>query len=421
MTPGSRTAFSRRQWVIAILLFFMILLNYLDRVVLSLLSPVIRKEFNLTQMDYATAVNAFLVAYGVMYFGSGLVLDRVGSRAGLGLFVCFWSIVCSLHAAISGLYSLVTYRFLLGVAEPGGWTGAVKTVSEHFAPTQRSLAAGIFTSGAGIGSLIAPPLVVWLSLHYGWRSAFLIAGIAGLVWLPLWVLSTRGARPELSAERPLPVRQVLPRILLDPRALAYTATRFFGDTTGYFFLFWLPEYLVTSKGFTLAAVGALAWIPFLWNDLGALSGGYMSGRLVQFGQGPIHARKIMMSIAALFVLAGALLQNASGVTGILLSVSLCTFGVGVWASNLHAVAADGFEPKEVATVHGLAGSMGAVGGILFNTLVGRLSMSGDYFLAFCVLVTLQPLGVGALWIWMSEKDKRGTRLQSGAALSNNSS
>src|SRR5688572_2330664 len=247
--------FSRQQWGVAILLFFMILLNYLDRVVLSLLSPVIRAEFNLTQMDYAVAVNAFLVAYGVMYLGSGLVLDRTGSRKGLGLFVALWSVACALHAAIAGFYSLVAYRFLLGVFEPGGWTGAVKTVSARFAPAQRSLAAGIFTSGAGIGSVIAPPLVVWLSLHYGWRSAFLIAGLSGLIWLPLWSLATRDSHGTAVPAR-TPIWTLLPSLLRNPRSLAYVATRFFGDTTGYFFLFWLPEYLVTSKGFTLKEVGA---------------------------------------------------------------------------------------------------------------------------------------------------------------------
>jgi ACS family hexuronate transporter-like MFS transporter len=399
-------SFSRQQWGIALLLFFMILLNYLDRVVLSLLSPVIRAEFNLTQMDYAVAVNAFLVAYGVMYLGSGLVLDRTGSRKGLSLFVGIWSVVCALHAAIAGFYSLVAYRFLLGVFEPGGWTGAVKTVSERFAPAQRSLAAGIFTSGAGIGSVIAPPLVVWLSLHYGWRSAFLIAGVSGLLWLPLWSLVTRDPQ-RTAVPTPVPIRTLLPRLLRDHRSLAYVATRFFGDTTGYFFLFWLPEYLVTSKGFTLKEVGALAWIPFVWNDFGALAGGYASGRLVQWRQRPIESRKIMMSVAALFVLAGSSLQSASGVLGVLLSVSLCTFGVGIWAGNMHAVAADGFPQSEVATVHGLAGSVGAVGGILFNTLVGHLSMSGDYFFAFLVLVALQPLGVGALWLWLPDLTASG--------------
>ena len=189
-----------------------------------------------------------------------------------------------------------------------------------------------------------------------------------------------------------------------PISLAYVATRFFGDTTGYFFLFWLPEYLVSSKGFTLQEVGTLAWIPFLWNDIGALAGGYVSGLIVQRRNRPLEARKISMSAAALFVFAGVLLQGALGVVGILLSISLCTFGVGVWASNMHAVAADGFPQEEVATVHGLAGSAGAVGGVLFNTVVGYLSMQGDFCFAFVILVALQPLGVGALWIWLPERE-----------------
>jgi ACS family hexuronate transporter-like MFS transporter len=399
-------ALSARQWFIAILLFLMILLNYLDRVVLSLLSPTIREEFALSQMDYAMAVNAFLVAYGVMYFGSGIVLDRLGSRMGLGLFVGLWSLACALHAAITGLFSLIVYRFALGLFEPGGWTGAIKTVAERFTPVQRGLAAGIFTSGAGIGSLIAPPLVIWMSVQYGWRSAFLISGLAAVIWLPFWFYATRGAAArtaEITADRSL--QKVVPRILRNPSALAYLATRFFGDTTGYFFLFWLPEYLVTSKGFTLIQVGSLAWIPFLWNDLGALLGGYCSGRILQVRSRPLEAKKIMMSIAAMFVLAGSLLQNGSTMIEVLLAVSLCTFGVGVWAANMHAVAAEAFLESEVATVHGLAGSVGAVGGILFNTLVGHFSTQGDYFYAFLVLVTLQPLGVGALWLWMPERSR----------------
>lgn len=405
LPPSSRSlALSPQQWFIAILLFFMILLNYLDRIVLSLLSPIIRKELNLTQTDYALAVNAFLVAYGLMYFGSGIVLDRVGSRLGLSLFVGLWSVACAMHAATTGLQSLAFYRFLLGLFEPGGWTGAIKTVSERFTPVQRSLAAGIFTSGAGVGSVVAPPLVIYMSTHYGWRSAFLISGFAAVIWLPFWFVATRTAG-RVAVEKPpsVPLQTRLRRIIANPGALAYLGTRFFGDTTGYFFLFWLPEYLVTSKGFSMVQVGSLAWIPFLWNDLGALCGGYFSGKLVQRHYAPIRARKILMSVAAVFVLAGSLLQEGHGAFQVLAAVSLCTFGVGVWASNMHSVAADAFAETEVATVHGLAGTAGAVGGVIFNTLVGQFSTQGNYFYAFLMLVTLQPLGVGALWLWMRDQ------------------
>src|SRR5688572_9995793 len=188
--PAAKVAFTPQQTLIAFLLFLMIALNYLDRQILSVLAPVMRKEIGLTQTDYAFAVNAFLLAYAFMYAGSGLILDRVGSRKGLAIFVALWSIANGLHAVIQGLAGLVIFRFLLGLTEPGGWTGAAKSVSERFTPAQRGLASGIFTTGAGIGAVIAPPLIVFLSLKYGWRSAFLVASVLGLLWVPLWLYAT---------------------------------------------------------------------------------------------------------------------------------------------------------------------------------------------------------------------------------------
>ena len=197
--PAAKVALSPQQTLIAFLLFLMIVLNYLDRQILSVLAPVMRKEIGLTQTDYAFAVNSFLLAYAFMYAGSGLILDRVGSRKGLAIFVALWSVASGLHAAIRGFAGLVSFRFLLGLAEPGGWTGAAKTVSERFTPAQRGLASGIFTTGAGIGAVIAPPLVVFLSLKYGWRSAFLLASRGRAVMGPF--LALRDQKPLRSLGR----------------------------------------------------------------------------------------------------------------------------------------------------------------------------------------------------------------------------
>lgn len=399
MKANNELSFSRSQWVIASLLLTMILLNYLDRVVLSIVSPVLRQELSLTQGQYALALNAFLAAYAVMYLGSGLLLDRIGSRQGLAIFVLLWSIASGLHGLTTGLAGLVVFRFALGLAEPGGWTGAVKAVSERFAPAQRGLASGIFTAGAGLGALIAPPLIVFLMLRYGWRAAFWITGAAGLLWLPLWWRATRGWPAPAAASGPSMLSR-LPGVLRDRRALAFAAMRFFGDTTGYFFLFWLPEYLVSAKRFSMVAVGALAWIPFCWQDIGSILGGYGSGILVRRGIAAVNSRKLMMSAAAAFVILGTALQSASTPTWVIVSVSLCTFGVGIWAGNMHAVPADVFPPDRVATVHGLGGSAGAVGGIFFNWLVGVLSATDNYPLVFLTLATLQPLGVACLWWWV---------------------
>jgi MFS transporter, ACS family, hexuronate transporter len=403
----AKVALSPQQTLIAFLLFLMIVLNYLDRQILSVLAPVMRKEIGLTQTDYALAVNSFLLAYAFMYVGSGLMLDRVGSRKGLAIFVALWSVASGLHAAIRGFVGLVSFRFLLGLAEPGGWTGAAKTVSERFTPVQRGLASGIFTTGAGIGAVIAPPLIVFLSLKYGWRSAFLLASLAGLFWVPLWLYATRNhseVSPVQDSGETWSVRQRLSH-LANKRVLSYVLTRFFGDSSGYFFLFWLPEYLMTSKNFTFTMLGTLGWIPFFWNDAGALLGGYASSWLVQRGRKPLFSRKVMMTSAAVLVATGTLFQAASSHFWILLSLSLSSFGAGVWAGNLHAIPADGFRLRMVATVHGLAGSAGAIGGILFNTLVGYFSTRGNYQVVFLLFALLQPLGLVGLWLWLQEPDE----------------
>src|SRR3954447_3625262 len=176
-----RLALDRGQTVIAALLFAMIVLNYLDRQALSVVAPIMRQELGITVMQYAWAVNAFLTAYALMYVGSGVVLDRLGYRTGLALFVSCWSAFAALHSLTAGVFSLICFRFLLGLAEPAGFTGAVKTIALRFTPAQRGMATGILGMGTGLGTLIAPPLMVFHSIHFGWRTAFLVAGAAGAI------------------------------------------------------------------------------------------------------------------------------------------------------------------------------------------------------------------------------------------------
>jgi ACS family hexuronate transporter-like MFS transporter len=390
--------FSRDQWFVAILLFVMMVMNYLDRQALSVIAPVMRKELGISVIGYANAVNSFLLAYAIMYAGSGMVLDRIGYRTGLAIFVGLWSLFSGLHAAISGYLSLLLFRFLLGLTEPAGFTGAVKTIAEKFSPSQRGLATSSLGIGTGLGSLIAPPLIVFLSLRFGWRAAFLIASSVGAIWLPLWLLATRGTavghNAQPGAARP---KLVIPR---DRRVLAYVLARFVGDSSGYFVLFWLPEYLVTAKHFSFVMLGSLGWIPPCGSDAGAIIGGYFSSRMVSRGWEPLLTRKLLMSASAVLIAVGAVLQSASGVWAILASLCLCTIGVGIWACNLHALAADAFPRPVVATVHGTAGSAGAAGGIIFNSLVGYFSSRHNYGAALAMFALLLPIAATPLWLWL---------------------
>ena len=379
--------FDRTQWLVAFLLFAMLFLNYLDRLVLSVLQPIMEDEIGLSQIDYAWAVDAFLLSYAVMYFGSGMILDRIGSRKGLTLFVALWSVASALHAGVRGFIDLAFFRFLLGLTEPGGWTGAVKTVSERFNAAQRAIATGIFSTGAAIATMVAPPLVVYLRNRFGWRLAFLIPSCIGFLWLPFWLKVTRHpALNPASEDRGAGFSLVQLKLLRNRRVLAYVLARFFGDFTGYFPLFWMPNYLTTHKGFSFTMMGWLASIPFIFNDLGPLSGGFASNRLIRKGKPAVFSRKLIMTVAAVLVATGAMFNEATSTVGILAALSVSTFGVGVWAGNLHTLPNDAFPRNMVATVHGLAGSAGAVGAMVFNLLVGY------WFAAGLVLGCLHPVG-----------------------------
>jgi MFS transporter, ACS family, hexuronate transporter len=397
------TRLSLEQKRILCLLFLMNVLNYLDRSALSVVAPVMRAELRLDALDYAMAVNGFLTAYGFMYAGSGLLVDRLGYRMGLALFVGAWSVACGLHAAIAGLTSLVVFRFLLGIAEPGGFTGGVKTLGAQFNAAQRSLATGIFTAGSAIGGALAPPVMIFLSAHFGWRNAFLFPALAGFLWVFAWWRTTDAARTRAAISERGSFRLSM---LRDPSVVAYILVRFFGDSSGYFFTFWVPEYLVSAKHFSLAMVGSLAWIPPCFTDVGAILGGYLSGRLVRQGLDPILARKLMMTSAAVAIIVGALLQRSDHIALLVTGLSICTFGVGVWAANLHTLPADRFPQTLVASIHGVAGSAGAVGGVCFNTAVGYLFRTGQFGASFALVSTLLPLGVTALWLWMRNSSPR---------------
>ena len=397
----SKVRFTRRQSGVAALLFTMLLLNYLDRQVLSIVFTEMKADLGLTQGQYTAAVNAFLLAYGFMYFGSGLILDRTGARVGVAVFVALWSLVSGLHGFIGGFASLIALRFLLGMTEPGGFTGAVKTVAERFTATQRGLATGVFTSGAGIGALIAPPALVFLTLHFGWRSAFFVSGFLGLLWLPFWWKLLDAPPEETAAQRNQP--KVSPWSLFRNRkALSFAATRFFGDSTGYFLMFWLPQHLMQNKKFSFVMLGLVGWIPYLVKDFGAIAGGYWSSRMVEAGRPAVYSRKFVMTIAAVFVIAGAALESQPDPLLVFTCLVLTSFGMGLWSGNFHNIPADAFPPRVVATVHGLAGSCGAIGGIVFNTIVGHFMSTGQSWAIFLTLALLMPLGVLPLWLFLRE-------------------
>ena len=382
------------------LLFFVSCLNYIDRQVLAIVIPLMRQQLGITPAQYGTSVSAFLLAYGLMYAGSGLILDRTNGRVGLAVFVAFWSFFSSLHAAITGVAGLIIFRFLLGLAEPGGWTGAVKCIGDWFDPVQRGMVSGIFTAGSTVASLLTPPLAVFITLHYGWRFAFLLSGVLGLFWVPLWWQATRSGK--ITSQPPSGTRVPMWIAIRSPQAAGYALARFFGDSSGYFFMFWVVDYLVAAKGFSFVMIGSVGWIPFMCNALGAVAGGYASSWLARAGHAPLWSRKIAMTVAPVFVLAGLLAVPSTSTSFVIAVLGISAFGVGVWAGNLHALAVDTFSQATLGGLYGLAGAAGAVGGFVFNALVAHLRMQNRDTEIFIALSTLQPLAVSCLWLLLRE-------------------
>jgi ACS family hexuronate transporter-like MFS transporter len=302
----------RLRWIIAALLFLSTMINYADRLALSIVSRDLRAEFHMTEQAYSYVITFFFVAYAIMYAGSGYLVDRLGTRRGFAVFVATWSVAAMLHALVRGTWSLGWARFLLGLSEPGNWPAAAKAVAEWFPPGQRALGVGIFNAGSSLGSAIAPPMVAYLTLRYGWRFAFLFTGSLGILWLVAWLFLyqpphlSRLLRAEEYAvikeqvEPPADATAAAPASINWRKVIGmrecYTLilARFFTDPVIYFIIFWLPEYLRKERGFDLKAVGDYAWVPFVVGGVGYILGGWLSGRLMRAGWALPSARKFVM-------------------------------------------------------------------------------------------------------------------------------
>ena len=407
----------KMRWVIAALLFLATTLNYADRLALSVVSSDLRREFAMTEQDYSYILTAFLLAYAIMYAGSGYLVDRLGTRIGFSVFIFTWSVAAMLHGLARGKWSLGACRFLLGLGEPGNWPAAAKAVSEWFPANQRALGIGIFNAGSSMGSALAPPVVAYLTIHYGWRFAFLFTGSLGLIWLAAWLLLydpphknrwlgkdeyleiKDHVRPPAETV-PAPAGSVNWRKLIGMRQ-CYTIiiARFFTDPVIYFIIFWLPEYLRKERGFDLAMVGKYAWVPFIFGDIGYVLGGWLSGRLMRAGWRLPRARKFVMLLGASCLPVAIVAPLVPAPWMAIAATCFATFGHAFWVSNLFTLPTDLFRGNEVGTTSGFSGMGGAVGGMIANLGTGWLVQHYSYAPVFLIAGLMHPLSFGLVY-WL---------------------
>ncbi len=408
-------------WVVGLLLFLATALNYTDRMVLSIVSVDIRKEFHLSPQDYSQINALFFVAYAIMYAGSGWIVDRLGTKRGFALFIGGWSIAQILHALAFGKWSLGGNRFLLGLTEPGNWPAAAKAVAEWFPPAQRALGVGIFNAGSSIGSVIAPPLVAWITLRYGWRAAFVATGVIGFVWLILWLILydpphrnrwiAPGEYEELRPQLP-PPSEAAPakekidviRVFTTRGCWSLTVARFFTDPVIYFMIFWLPEYLRNERHFNLEMVGRYAWVPFAFGGVGYVLGGWLSAFFIRRGWSLPRSRKFVMLLGACCLPVAILAPFVPAAWMAIAATCFVTFGHAFWVSNLQALPTDLFRGREVATASGFTGAGGAIGGALAQLGTGYLVAHFSYAPVFIIAGLMHPLSMALVYWWLPDRE-----------------
>jgi ACS family hexuronate transporter-like MFS transporter len=403
----ARTVRGLRWWIVGMICLVTII-NYIDRQTLSVLAPTIREEFGMSNVSYSRVVTIFLLGYTISQAVSGRVLDRIGVRRGFMLFVGIWTIASMLHATARNVIQLGLFRFILGIGEAGNWPGAAKAVAEWFPVRERAFGMSIFNGGSTIGAVVAPPVIVFVALRFGWRYAFFIGAALSLVLMVLWYRFYRSPaeHPNLSAEERTLILSDQPSTdatdassrrpwlaLFGYRQVwAVVAGRFFSDPIWWFLIAWLPNYLRSERGFSLALIGLLAWVPFLFADIGNLAGGYVSSLLIKRGWSVDRARKAVLGLSALLVPVGVLgVVSTSSDAIAIASISLIAFAFQSWIVNIHTIPSDTFPKQDVGSVFGIGGTAAGIASMLFTLLVGYVVDRFGYQPVFIMVGVMGPL------------------------------
>ncbi len=390
------------------MLFFATSINYMDRQVLGILAPVLQHRFGWTEQGYSNIVNAFQVAYSCGLLLAGRLMDRVGTRIGYALIMGVWSLAAMGHTLATSAFGFGVARFFLGLGESGNFPAAVKTTAEWFPQSERSLATGIFNSGANLGAMLAPALLPLVALRFGWQAGFLTTGLFSAAWIVWWLLRYRtpATHTRLSpAERALiesgragPLERLPWRSLLGFRQTwAYAGAKFLTDPIWYFYLFWLPKYLDSKFHLGLGRLGLPLILVYNLSAVGSIGGGSVPLLLARRGLPVVRARFLAMLGMALLALPVFALGRVEHVWVAVGLLGVAAAGHQGWSANLYTTASDMFPAEAVGAVTGIGGMAGSVGGVLFAAYIGKvLTRSGDYG----VLFVIAACAYLAAWVYL---------------------
>jgi MFS transporter, ACS family, hexuronate transporter len=408
LKPSFRIAHFR--WVICALLLFGTTKNYMDRQVLGVLKTTLQHDLGWNEIDYSNIVFAFQAAYALGMVLVGRLIDRLGTRLGYALAMVFWSLASMAHALAGSLTGFVIARASLGFGEAGIFPASIKTVAEWFPKKERALATGIFNAGTNAGAIVTPFVVAWISRHWGWRYAFVVTGGLGFVWLVFWLWLYRKpeehprlSKAELDYIRSEPTEQAGKikwlKLLSYRQTWAFMMGKFMTDPIWWFYLFWVPDFLQRKHGLSLGQISLPIMAIYLIADVGSVAGGWLSSFLMHRGKSVNAARKITLLACAIAVVPIVFEVRVDSLWGAVLLLGLATSAHQGFSANLYTITSDMFPARAVASVVGIGGMTGAIGGMLIAKIVGyTLQWTGSYTVPFVMAGSAYLLAVAIIQV-----------------------
>jgi ACS family hexuronate transporter-like MFS transporter len=399
------------RWIICGLLLLGTTKNYMDRQILGVLKTTLQHELGWNEIDYSNVVFAFQAAYALGMLLVGQLIDRLGTRVGYAVAMVFWSVASMAHAACHSLGGFLGARFALGFGESGVFPASMKAAAEWYPARERALATGIFNAGTNAGAIVTPLIVPWITVHWGWRWAFLLTGALGFLWLALWLALYRKPEehPRVGAAELAYIRSDavesttrVPWLQLLPhrQTWAIVSGKFLIDPIWWFYLFWTPDFLQRKHGLSLTQIGLPIVVIYVISDVGSVAGGWLSSRLIARGKSVNAARKLAMLVCALCVVPIVYAYRAEGLWTAVMLIGLAAAAHQGFAANLFTLPSDMFPRRAVASVVGISGMAGAIGGMLIAKIVGyTLQWTGSYMIPFLMAGSAYLLALGCIhWL-----------------------
>ena len=396
MTPTTLPA--RYRWLVLAVFVLSSAINYLDRATLAALLPLVRAEFHLSQLQIGLIGSAFAITYGLSAPFAGMLIDRIGLNRAISLAVGLWSCAGIATGFTRGLSGLVGCRAVLGIAEAGGIPSAGKAIHQYLRPAERAMGNAVNQAGVSLGSVLAPPLATWLAVNRGWRAAFVVTGLLGLAWIPLWNWVARHAHanpaPKLNPGAPA-------AMLRDGRLWAFVAANGLSMIGYYLWFQWTTLYLVDVHGLSQVQAAWYAWVPPVFAWAGGFSGGWLSLRFVERGVPAAAARFRVCVAASVIALATAAIPAAPTAAWACAGISLSIFAVAGFSVNMYTLPLDTFGGAPAAfAVSILVASYGAVTALVSPAIGATIDAYG--YAPVTTAAAFTPLAACAV-LWRAVK------------------